>query len=236
MIKSENGRLTAWVLVEPGTDIGRYIPQVKQLLNDKLTLPPGYAIKYAGQYQSWQKGKNQLKTMIPVTLMLIVLLLYLCFQRLLDVAIIMCCVPFSLVGGVWLLYWLGFNFSIAVSVGFIALAGVAIETGVLMVVYLNQSVTGNDCCDRASIGTAVQSAALARARPIVMTAIAVIAGLLPILFGSGIGIRVMERIAAPMIGGMISVMIMTLLVLPAIYILRYRFKHAKHSEITKSIE
>ena len=230
-IKSENARLNGWVFVDiddkgsDGIDIGRYVDSAQKLVSDKLILPAGYSIKWAGQYEYMQRAKNKLMYVIPLTLAIIIFLLYLNFRNFIEVSIIMGTLPFAMVGSIWLMYLEGYNFSIAVGVGFIALAGVAVEIGVLMLVYLNQSyqrllehqqhlaITKSDVFD------AVVKGAGLRVRPIMMTAAAIIVGLLPILYDTGTGSEVMSRIAAPMVGGMLSAVILTLLVLPTLFYL-----------------
>ena len=191
-----------------------------------VQLPTGYSITWSGQYEYMQRAKEKLVYVVPLTLAIIIVLLYLNFKRFAEVAIIMGTLPFALVGSVWLMYLLGFNFSVAVGVGFIALAGVAVEIGVIMLVYLDQAYGKlQQQTLRASspkfaieqIREAVLEGAGMRVRPVMMTSISIIVGLLPILVGTGTGSEVMSRIAAPMIGGMISAVILTLLVLPVVY-------------------
>ena len=227
-IKSENARLNGWVLVDINdADIGSYVEAAQQLVNDKLMLPAGYSVTWAGQYEYMQRAKDKLTYVVPLTLFIIIILLYLNFRNVIEVLMIMGTLPLAMVGSIWLLYLEGFNFSVAVGVGFIALAGVAVEIGVIMLVYLNQAyqtmindfskkgleVTKND------IRQAVITGAGLRVRPVMMTATAIIAGLIPILYGSGTGSEVMSRIAAPMVGGMLSAVILTLLVLPTLFFL-----------------
>ncbi|MEO1889828.1 MAG: efflux RND transporter permease subunit [Cycloclasticus sp.] len=228
MIKTENARLNGWIYVDiSDADIGSYVERAKLLLNNTIKLPPGYSISWSGQYEYMVRAMDKLMTVIPATLMVIILLLYLNFKNLTEVAIIIGTLPVALTGGIWLLYLLDYNLSVAVAVGFIALAGVSIEIGVIMLVYLNQSLkekmdsvgkrdeelTAND------IYQAVTSGALKRIRPIVMTVTAIIAGLLPIMLGSGTGSEVMRRIAAPMVGGMVTTLIFSLFLLPVIFML-----------------
>ena len=224
-IKSENARLTGWVLVDiDGRDLGSYVAEAQVKVEKSLEMPPGYSLNWSGQYEYMERAQSRLMKVVPVTIAIILLLLYLSFRRFTEVALIMGTLPLALIGGFWLLYLLGYNFSVAVMVGFIALAGVAVEIGVLMLVYLNQafadiqekkkgSLTIDDLKD------AITQGALLRIRPIIMTVSATIAGLLPIMLGSGTGSEVMRRIAAPMVGGMFSATILTLLVIPAVYLL-----------------
>jgi len=226
MIKSENARINGWTFVDiEGVDIGSYVEQAKLAVGQQLQLPAGYSISWSGQYQYLQRAKAKLMYVVPLTLGIIIVLLLMYFRRVTDVAIILGSLPFALVGSIWLMYWQGFNFSIAVAVGFIALAGVAVEIGVIMLVYLNQawrdrqeraSSEGRDLSTDDIIQAVMQGAGL-RVRPVIMTAAAIILGLLPILYGSGTGSEVMSRIAAPMVGGMVSAVGLTLLVLPVLF-------------------
>ncbi|GLX80387.1 cation transporter [Thalassotalea insulae] len=233
-IKSENARINGWVFVDiEDIDVGSYVEQAQKLLAKQLVLPPGYSINWSGQYEYMLRAKKKLSYVIPLTLAIIVVLLYLNFRNVTDVAIIVGTLPFALIGSIWLMYLQGFNFSVAAGVGFIALAGVAVEIGVIMLVFLNQAVntvkqskkTSNGFTDKELL-QAIMTGAGMRIRPVIMTAAAVIIGLLPILYGTGTGSKVMSRIAAPMVGGMLSAVIMTLLVLPAIYYLVQRLKLA----------
>jgi Cu(I)/Ag(I) efflux system membrane protein CusA/SilA len=227
-LKSENARLNGWTFVDiADVDIGRYVEEAKAVVADKVTLPPGYSLNWSGQYEYMLRAKEKLNYVVPLTLLIIVVLLYLNFRNAIEVLIIMGTLPLAMVGSVWLMYWQGFNFSVAVGVGFIALAGVAVEIGVIMLVYLNQAwkacvteyeATGKTL-DQTALREAVLKGAGLRVRPVMMTAAAVIIGLLPILYGTGTGSEVMSRIAAPMVGGMVSAVVLTLLVLPAIYFL-----------------
>lgn len=224
-IKSENARLTGWVLVDiDERDLGSYVSEAQEAVDESLELPPGYSLNWSGQYEYMERAKNRLLKVVPVTISIILLLLYLSFRRFTEVALIMGTLPLALIGGFWLLYLLGYNFSVAVMVGFIALAGVAVEIGVLMLVYLNQAFAdtqekkaGNLTID--DLKDSILQGTLLRIRPIIMTVSATIAGLLPIMLGSGTGSEVMRRIAAPMVGGMFSATILTLLVIPAVYLL-----------------
>ncbi len=226
-IKSENSRINGWVFIDiDNVDVGTYVERAMAAVGDNLELPVGYAITWSGQYEYMLRAKQKLGYVVPLTLAIIAVLLFMNFRRFAEVAMLLGTLPFALVGSLWLMHWLGFNFSIAVGVGFIALAGVAVEIGVIMLVYLNQAWDGaraNGGNDRGlTIGelrTAVIRGAGLRARPVIMTAATVIVGLLPILLGSGTGSEVMSRIAAPMVGGMISAMVLSLLVLPAVYFL-----------------
>lgn len=226
MLKSENARLTGWVYVDiTGQDLGSYVAAAQQQVAAQVTMPAGYALSWAGQYQYLQRATARLLLIVPATLVIIVLLLYFIFQRFSDVFIVLGALPVALVGGVWLLWLLGYNLSVAVGVGFIALAGVAAETGVLMLVYLNQAWHERRATGQATLAdlrAAIHAGAVLRVRPKLMTVTAIIAGLLPIMWGTGTGSAVMRRIAAPMIGGMISATLLTLVVIPALYYLWHR--------------
>lgn len=227
-IKSENARLNGWVYIDiDGVDIGSYVESARAVLDERLILPSGYSITWAGQYEYMQRAKEKLTYVVPLTLAIIVVLLYLNFKSFAEVTIIMCTLPLAMIGGVWLMYLQGFNFSVAVGVGFIALAGVAVEIGVIMLVYLNQEYQ-NMCltakrADKplslAQLQQAIIEGAGLRVRPVMMTVATIVIGLLPVLYGTGSGSEVMSRIAAPMVGGMVSAIMLTLLVIPAVYLL-----------------
>ena len=227
-IKSENARLNGWVYIDiDGVDIGSYVESARALLDEHLTLPSGYSISWAGQYEYMQRAKEKLTYVVPLTLAIIVVLLYLNFKSFAEVTIIMCTLPLAMIGGVWLMYLQGFNFSVAVGVGFIALAGVAVEIGVIMLVYLNQAYQ-NMCltakrADKplslAQLQQAIIEGAGLRVRPVMMTVATIVIGLLPVLYGTGSGSEVMSRIAAPTVGGMVSAIMLTFLVIPAVYLL-----------------
>jgi Cu(I)/Ag(I) efflux system membrane protein CusA/SilA len=216
-------------------DVGGYVERARETVNQRIDLPPGYSISWSGQYEYMERAKQRLGYVVPLTLAIIVILLYMNFRSFAQVAMLMGALPLALVGSVWLMYWLGYNFSIAVGVGLIALAGVAVETGVIMIVYLDQSferLMASTAADREEPGherlfEAVLDGASMRVRPVLMTAGATIVGLLPILFGSGIGSEVMSRLAAPMVGGMLSTVVLTLLVLPVVYLL-WRGRQLSH--------
>jgi Cu(I)/Ag(I) efflux system membrane protein CusA/SilA len=225
-IKSENARLNGWTLVDiQGRDLGSYVADAQQVVAEKIELPTGYSIAWSGQYEYLVRAKERLSIVVPLTLAIIMLLLYINFRNIIEVLIIMGTLPFALIGGVWLMYLLDYEFSVAVGVGFIALAGVTVEIGVLMLLYLNQAYyhISNQVhqeqrnLNRDDVKTAVLNGAGKRVRPIMMTVAAIIVGLVPIMYGDGTGSEVMQRIAGPMIGGMISSVVLTLLVIPAIY-------------------
>jgi Cu(I)/Ag(I) efflux system membrane protein CusA/SilA len=227
VIKSENARLNGWTYVDISSrDLGSYVADAQTVVGAKVDLPAGYSLAWSGQYEYMVRAKERLTVVGPLTLAIIVLLLYLNFRRFAEVAIIMGTLPMALIGGIWLLYLLGYELSVAVGVGFIALAGVAVEIGVVMLVYLNQAIRRHiasaesegrtPSCD--DIEQAVIDGALMRVRPIMMTVLAIIAGLLPIMLGGGAGSEVMQRIAAPMVGGMLSATLLTLIVIPALFL------------------
>jgi len=227
-IKSENARLNGWSFIDiDGIDIGSYVDNARQVLDEQLVLPTGYSITWAGQYEYMQRAKDKLAYVLPLTLAIIIVLLYLNFRSFVEVAIIMITLPLAMIGGVWLMYLEGFNFSVAVGVGFIALAGVAVEIGVIMLVYLNQAYQEKSAQAQLAGKTlsfielkqAIVEGAGMRVRPVMMTVATIIIGLLPVLYGTGTGSEVMSRIAAPMVGGMFSAIVLTLLVLPAVYLL-----------------
>ncbi len=228
MIRSENARLNGWIYVDiAGRDLGSYVAEAKKVVADNIELPAGYSIGWSGQFEFMERAKERMKVVVPVTLAIIMLLLYLNFKHFGEVFIIMGSLPMALVGGIWLIYLLGYNMSVAVTVGFIALAGVTVEIGVLLVVYLNHALERrqkkieeeNRVFTKDDLNKAVVEGALLRIRPIIMTVAAIIAGLLPIMLGTGTGSEVTRRIAAPMVGGMVSSTILILLVIPAIFII-----------------
>ena len=227
-IKSENSRINGWTFIDiEGVDFGSYVEQAMAVVRDNLDLPTGYSITWSGQYEYMQRAMNRLMSVVPLTLAIIAILLFMNFRSAREVLIVMGTLPFALVGSIWLIYWQNFNFSISVGVGFIALAGVAVEISVIMLVYLNQAwqkaidaqKNTGEALTESGLKEAIMRGAGLRVRPVTMTAAAIIVGLLPILYGTGTGSEVMSRIAAPMVGGMVSAVTLTLLVLPAIYLL-----------------
>lgn len=223
-IKSENARLNAWIYVDiKDIDVGTYVKNAQRVVSEKISTPAGYSIAWSGQYEYMERAKKRLQVVVPLTLVIIFLLLYLNFRNFAESIIVMFSIPFALVGGVWYIYLAGYNMSVAVAVGLIALAGVAAETGVIMLIYLDQAykemVGKGRVNSLADLKEAVIEGAVERVRPKMMTVVAIMAGLIPILFGHGAGSQVMKRIAAPMVGGMISSTILTLLVIPTIYII-----------------
>ena len=225
-IRTENALLSAYIFVDiRDRDIGGYVADAKKAVAEKVKFPPGYYATWSGQFESMERAIEKMKVVVPVTLLIIFLLLYMNFKRLTETVIVMLSVPFALVGGVWLMWLLGYNLSVAVAVGFIALAGVAAETGVIMLIYLDHAWEELKTRRRAEglvptvadLYEAIMEGAVERVRPKMMTVVAIMAGLLPIMWGTGTGSEVMSRIAAPMVGGMVSSTILTLAVIPAIY-------------------
>ncbi|WP_300321261.1 efflux RND transporter permease subunit [Idiomarina sp.] len=234
-IKSENARLNGWTFVDiEGVDVGTYVEKAMKIVEQELELPAGYSVTWSGQYEYMERAKEKLTYVIPLTLVIIIVLLYMNFRNATEIAIILGTLPLALVGSIWLMYLLDYNFSVAVAVGFIALAGVTVEIGILMLTYLNQSYNEYEksqlehgkALTKDGLSLAVMEGAGLRVRPVMMTAVSTIAGLLPIMFSTGTGAEVVSRIAAPMVGGMISAVILTLLVLPAVYYL-WRKKDVK---------
>ena len=243
-IKSENARLNGWTYIDiDGVDVGTYVESAKIHLANKLKLPAGYSITWAGQYEYMERAKEKLTYVLPLTLAIIVILLYLNFRAFSEVAIIIVTLPMAMIGGLWLMYLEGFNFSVAVGVGFIALAGVAVEIGVIMLVYLNQALAelkekaeerAEPISDDVYQDALLHGAGL-RVRPVMMTVATIIIGLMPILYGTGTGSEVMSRIAAPMVGGMTSAVLLTLIVLPVIYsIVKKPELNAFNKELSKA--
>ncbi|MBS6905856.1 efflux RND transporter permease subunit [Klebsiella michiganensis] len=226
MLKSENARLSDWIYVDiRGRDLKSAVDEMQSEVGKRVRLPEGISLTWSGQYEYLERATAKLKIVLPFTLMIIFILLYITFSRVKDALLIMGTLPFSLIGGVWLLWLLGYNLSVAAAVGFIALAGVAAEFGVIMVLYLNQAIAKRrpELNDRA-LNEAIHEGAVLRVRPKVMTVATIMAGLLPIMWGGGTGSEVMQRIAAPMIGGMITAPLLSMLVIPAVYLLTHRNK------------
>ncbi len=227
-IKSENARINGWTYIDiENIDVGTYVNNAKVALDNHLDLPAGYSLNWAGQFEYMERAKEKLMYVLPLTLGIILVLLYLNFRSVVEVAIIMGTLPLAMIGGIWLLYLEGFNLSVAVGVGFIALAGVAVEIGVLMLVYLNQAYrelmakhqSANTQPDLQELSNTLMHGAALRVRPVVMTVTTVMIGLLPVMYGTGTGSEVMSRIAAPMVGGMASALVLSLLVVPVVYFL-----------------
>jgi Cu(I)/Ag(I) efflux system membrane protein CusA/SilA len=232
MLKSENARLSSWVYIDlQGRDLSSAVREMQAAVSKELKLPAGYSISWSGQFEYLERATAKLKIVVPATLLIIFVLLYLTFRRFGDAFLIMSTLPLALVGGFWLLFLLDYHMSIAAAVGFIALAGVAAEIGVVMLLYLNQAVSQREkeqrLARREDLSAAIIEGAALRVRPIAMTVAVIIAGLLPIMFGSGTGSEVMRRIAAPMIGGMISAPLLSMLVVPAVFLLMQRFRRRR---------
>jgi copper/silver efflux system protein len=227
-IRTENAQLAAYIYVDARErDLAGYVEDARRAVAEKVSFPQGYYAVWSGQFEYYERAKQRLMIVVPLTLVIILLLLYLNFRRMTETLIVMLSLPFSLVGGLWLMWWLGFNLSVAVAVGFIALAGVAAETGVVMLIYLDHALSArhrlaaqeNRAVTRDDLYAAIMEGAVERVRPKMMTVVAITAGLLPILWSTGTGSEVMQRIAVPMIGGMVSSTVLTLIVIPAIYAL-----------------
>ncbi|WP_333899945.1 CusA/CzcA family heavy metal efflux RND transporter [Agrobacterium pusense] len=225
-IRTENGQLAVYIFVDiANRDLGGYVSEAQQAVAKSVQMPPGYSVAWSGQFEYLQRAEARLAVVVPLTLALIFLLLYLNFKALTETMIVMLSLPFALVGGIWLMWWMGFNASVAVAVGFIALAGVAAETGVIMLIYLDHALKEQrEACEqegrpfsKLDLSRAIMIGAVERVRPKMMTVVAIMAGLVPILWRTGTGSEIMQRIAVPMIGGMVSSTLLTLIVIPAVY-------------------
>jgi Cu(I)/Ag(I) efflux system membrane protein CusA/SilA len=239
VVRTEDAQPTAWVFVDvAGRDIGRYVADAQRMVTRDVSLPQGYTLQWSGQYEYMQRAAEKLRLVVPATLAIIFLLLYFNFGSVAETLIVMLALPFGLVGGVWLVWLLGYQWSVAVAIGFIALAGVAAETGVVMLIYLDQAWAARTADGRrptlADLRAAVLEGAVERVRPKMMTVTAITAGLLPILWGDGAGASVMKRIAAPMVGGMVSSAVLTLVVIPAVYAL-WRGREARNPAPGRSV-
>lgn len=235
MLKSENARPSGWVYIDVrGRDLASVVGDLRQAISQQVKLQPGMSLSYSGQFEFLERANARLKLVVPATLLIIFVLLYLTFSRVDEALLIMATLPFALTGGAWLLYVLGFNLSVATGVGFIALAGVSAEFGVIMLLYLKNSWTERQDagdCSELGLGEAIRHGAVQRVRPKAMTVAVILAGLLPILMGGGTGGEVMSRIAAPMVGGMVTAPLLSLFVLPAAYRLmrrKYTSDHCKN--------
>jgi len=218
MIKSENGRLSTWVYVDMrGRDLASYVEDLKQTIDSNIHLPAAYSLSWAGQYEYYERAKQQLLFIIPLTLIIIFIMLYLSFHTVIEPLLVMLSVPFALLGGIWLLYLYQLNLSVAVAIGFIALAGIATEFGVVMLVYLNQALKQNPPTNTAELKQAVIAGAVLRVRPKTMTVAVIIGGLLPIMMGHGAGLEVMRPIAVPLIGGMLTAPLVSMILVPVLY-------------------
>jgi Cu(I)/Ag(I) efflux system membrane protein CusA/SilA len=224
VVRTEDALPTAWVFVDvAGRDVGSYVADAQRMVSQDVSLPPGYTLQWSGQYEYMQRAAEKLRLVVPATLVIILLLLYFNFGNVAETLIVMLALPFALVGGVWLIWSLGYHWSVAVVIGFIALAGVAAETGVIMLIYLDHAwearMRNGETPTLSTLQAAIFEGAVERVRPKMMTVTAITAGLLPILWGDGAGASVMKRIAAPMVGGMVSSTVLTLIVIPAVYVL-----------------
>jgi Cu(I)/Ag(I) efflux system membrane protein CusA/SilA len=238
LIKSENASLNNIVYVDVrGRDVGGYVDEARALLEQRLELPAGYRLEWSGQYEAMERANRDLRYVVPITLAVIFLLLFFRFGSVAESAVVMLSLPFALVGGVWLMWALEYNLSVATVIGFIALAGVAAETGVVMLVYLDHAYRDRrrrgEMRSRADVDAAVEYGAVERVRPKMMTVTAIMAGLLPILWSHGAGADVMKRIAAPMVGGMVSSTVLTLVVIPAVYSLWKEWEVKRHPAAVK---
>jgi Cu(I)/Ag(I) efflux system membrane protein CusA/SilA len=224
VVRTEDALPTAWVFVDVADrDVGSYVADAQRMVSQEVSLPPGYTLQWSGQYEYMQRAAEKLRLVVPATLVIILILLYFNFGNLTETFIVMLALPFALVGGVWLIWSLGYHWSVAVAIGFIALAGVAAETGVIMLIYLDHAwearTRDGQTPTMLDLQAAILEGAVERVRPKMMTVTAITAGLLPILWGDGAGASVMKRIAAPMVGGMVSSTVLTLVVIPAVYAL-----------------
>ncbi len=245
VIRSENARLNGWIYVDiSSSDIGSYVKAAQAIVDSSVDIPPGYSLAWSGQYEYMERAKERFSILGPVMIAIIFILLFLNFKSLSNVMIIMGTLPFALVGGLWLMYAGGYNLSVAAVVGFIALAGVAVEIGVLMIMYLNletddartQALEDGRLFDRACFTEAVRKGVLRRLRPIIMTSAVILAGLTPIMYGDGTGSEIMRRIAAPMVGGIISATILALIVIPALYLLWHGRNSVRKTEPAPNME
>jgi Cu(I)/Ag(I) efflux system membrane protein CusA/SilA len=239
VVRTEDAVPTSWVYVDVvGRDIGGYVEEARRLVSSTVTLPPGYTMTWSGQYEYMERAAARMKLVIPATLAIIFLLLYFNFRNVGETLIVMLSLPFALVGGIWFIWALGYNWSVAVAIGFVALAGVAAETGVVMLIYLDHAwrdrVKSGATPTLQDLYEAVVEGAVERVRPKMMTVTAIMAGLLPILWGSGAGASVMKRIAAPMVGGMVSSTVLTLVVIPAVYAL-WRERGVRKAAVAPSV-
>lgn len=234
MLKTENARPASWIYVDArGRDMVSVVNDIKTAISEKVKLRPGTSVAFSGQFELLEHANKKLKLMVPMTVMIIFILLYLAFRRADEALLILMSLPFALVGGIWFLYWQGFHMSVATGTGFIALAGVAAEFGVVMLMYLRHAIEAHPELSRKETFTpegldeALYHGAVLRVRPKAMTVAVIIAGLLPILWGTGAGSEVMSRIAAPMIGGMITAPLLSLFIIPAAYKLIWLRRHKK---------
>jgi len=240
VIKSEDARPNAWIYVDISTsDIGGFVNKAKQLVAEQVNMPAGYTMTWSGQFEYMERAAERLRIVVPVTLLIIFLLLYLNFRNITEPLIVMLSIPFGLIGGIWLVYLNDYNLSVAVAVGFIALAGMAAEIGVLVLSFIDAEIVrrrsaASGVLSIDEVKDAVLSATSKRVRPVAMTAISTMAGLIPIMLSSGTGSDVTHRIAAPMLGGMLTVLILNLLVLPVIYSLVLQYQEKRKSAREKT--
>jgi len=232
VIKSENSRKTSWIWIDiKGIDVGSYVENARKVVNENIKLPEGYNIIWSGQFEYMEKASRRLKFIIPVTILIIFILLYFHFKNITESVIVMISLPFALIGGIWFIYFSNYNMSVAVMVGFIALSGLAAETGVVMLVYIDDAfkkrLNQNKMINKTDVYTAITEGAVDRVRPKLMTVTTTMIGLLPILIGTGTGSQVMKRIAAPMVGGLVSSTILTLIIIPVIYSFFLNYKQRK---------
>ena len=231
MLRSENARLSGWIYVDMrGRDLQSVVTDAQRVVREQVKLAPGYSLAWSGQFEYLERAKARLMVVVPFTLVIIFVLLYIIFKSAGEALLIMAAVPFALVGGLWLIWVLGYNLSVAVVVGFIALAGVAAEFGVVMLIYLRHAldkrIAAGEAYDVRTVTDAITEGALLRVRPKAMTVAVILAGLLPIMMTEGTGAEVMQRIAAPMVGGMITAPLLSMLVIPAAYLLMRRRRKA----------
>jgi Cu(I)/Ag(I) efflux system membrane protein CusA/SilA len=222
MIKSENGRLSGWIYVDArGRDLASVVRDMRERVAHDVTLPAGVSVTWSGQFEFLERAIAKLRIVIPATLVIIFVLLYLTFGRIDEALLILASIPFALIGGFWLLYLLGHAMSVATAVGFIALAGVSAEFGVIMLLYLKHAwerkLAAGEPANETTLLAAIREGAVQRVRPKAMTVAVIVVGLLPIMFGHGTGSEIMQRIAAPMVGGMITAPLLSMLVIPVIY-------------------
>jgi len=233
MLRSENARLAGFVYIDlRGRDLGSAVRDMQQRVAEQIDLPPGYSVTWSGQFEFLERASAKLKVVVPFTLLIILVLLYLTFKSFGEALLLMATLPFALVGGIWLLYGLAYNLSVAGVVGFIALAGVAAEFGVIMLLYLKQAWSARieqGQTSEADLLDAIREGAVLRVRPKAMTVAVILAGLLPIMWGVGTGSEVMQRIAAPMVGGMITAPLLSMFVIPAAYYLMRRRRKGRRA-------
>jgi Cu(I)/Ag(I) efflux system membrane protein CusA/SilA len=234
MLRSDNARLTNYIYVDvAGRDLGSVVADLQRVVAEHVSMPAGYAVDWSGQYEYWKRASERLRIVVPATLVIIFGLIYFVFRRASEAAIIMLSLPLALVGGLWLIWLLGHAVSVATLIGFIALAGVAAEFGIIMLLYLRHAwekqLAANANAGAAELEAAIREGAVQRVRPKAMTVAVILAGLLPILLGGGAGAEVMQRIAAPMVGGMLSAPLLSMLVIPAAFLLLRRRQLAQHS-------